>query len=718
MKNRMIRSIGIGLILLLLLGMLAAAAEADLSISTALTDSEDGSAAASREYAVAAFAEAAKLDGTGSLAAFSDADQVSEQYSKSLAKAAACGVLKGYGDGTLRPRESISRVEALVILSRCIPVLSEIQTAIEFDDVPAWAKKDIDRLSSAGLVEGYGNGVLGAKDVLTVEQVRILVTRLAEQESPEETEGLSRDILVLFTSDVHCGVDVNFGYVGLKAVKDAAEAAGNYVLLVDDGDSIQGEPVGTMTKGEAIIGLMNAVGYDLAIPGNHEFDYGMERFMELTEMAEFPYLSCNFNREGELVFPPYVIWEIDGVKLAFVGVTTPRTLITSTPRYFQDGEGNYIYDFCQDETGEALYSAVQRAVDDARAEGAEYVILMGHLGNEAEVRPWTYAEVISNTSGIDALLDGHSHDSDKVVMENRDGEAVIRQACGTKLSSVGWLRISASDGSLDTGLYTWSNSESVPELLGIENEMNAEVEEAVGELNRKLSEVVAYTDSDLLIYDPEAVDAGGKPIRIVRRTETNLGDLCADAFLDQSGADIAFVNGGGIRVNIGKGEITMNDILKVFPFGNMLTVVEATGQQILDALEWGARLVPLENGGFIHAAGLTYEIHTYLENSCTEDEFNWFSGVSGEYRVKNVMVGEEPLDPERTYTLASHSYLLLEHGDGYTMFDGCRVLQDSVKLDNQLLIDYITDTLGGVVGEEYADPYGQGRIVAVTEAPN
>ncbi|MBR3502780.1 MAG: bifunctional metallophosphatase/5'-nucleotidase [Clostridia bacterium] len=532
----------------------------------------------------------------------------------------------------------------------------------------------------------------------------------------EQAEGLQKDVLVLFTSDVHCGVDQGFGYVGLKAVKDAAEAAGSYVLLVDDGDSIQGEPIGTMTKGEANIDLMNAVGYDIAIPGNHEFDYGMDRFLELTEKANFPYISCNFNKEGELVFDPYVIKEFDGVKIAFVGVTTPKTLTSSTPRYFQDEEGNFIYGFLQDETGEALYGAVQAAADAARAEGAQYVVVMGHMGNVAEAEPWTYADVISNTTGIDAFLDGHSHDTDQVVMKNKDGEDVYRAGCGTKLEGIGWLRI-AKDGKLSTGVYLWKNSVSAPELLGLENDMTAAIAAAKGELDAKLSEVVAKSAVDLVIYDPVAVDDNGKKIRIVRRAETNLGDLCADAYLAQSGADIAFVNGGGVRVDIPAGDITLNDILKVHPFGNVMCVIEVTGQQILDALEWGSRAIPGESGGFLQVAGLTYEIHTYLESTCTQDDNGMFAGVAGEYRVKNVMVGGEPLDLEKTYTLASHNYMLKEHGDGYTMFDGAVILQDEVKLDNQVLIDYITENLGGVIGEEYADPYGQGRIVAVEAAP-
>lgn len=541
------------------------------------------------------------------------------------------------------------------------------------------------------------------------------MTGLATAKSAEQS-ALKQDVLVLFTSDVHCGVDQGFGYVGLKAVKDAAEAAGNHVLLVDDGDSIQGEPVGIMTRGEANIRLMNAMGYDVAIPGNHEFDYGMDRFLELAAMADFPYISCNFNKCGEMVFAPYIIKEFDGVKIAFVGVTTPKTLTSSTPRYFQNDEGDFIYGFLQDDTGEGVYNAVQKAVDDARAEGAQYVIIMGHMGNQSDYMPWTYADVIAHTNGIDAFLDGHSHDRDKVVMLNKDGAEVVRQACGTKLEAIGWLRISAEDGSVDTGLYVWGNSVSAPELLGLENDMTDEVEKAAGEVNEKLTAAVASTAVDLLINDPEAVDENGRPIRIVRRAETNLGDLCADALLDQSGADVAFLSGGCVRVDIARGDITMNDLLNVHPFGSMLTVIEVTGQQLLDALEWGCRAVPGESGAFPQVAGLTFEIHTYIESSCTQDEAGMFTGVTGEYRVKNVMVGGEPLDLEKTYSLASHDYLLLDGGDGYAMFDGSPVLQESVKLDIQVLIDYITDTLGGVIGAEYADPYGQGRIVAVEAA--
>ena len=531
-----------------------------------------------------------------------------------------------------------------------------------------------------------------------------------------EGEETRPDIVILFTSDVHCGIDQGFGYAGLEQIRDGLVAQGNVVILVDDGDNIQGEPIGTMTKGEALVELMNEAGYEIAIPGNHEFDYGMDQFLSLAEKAKFQYISCNFNKDGELVFEPYVIKELGGAKVAFVGVTTPKTLTSSTPKYFQNEKGEFVYGFFQDDTGEGVYKAVQKAVDDARAEGAEYVIVLGHMGNEEECRPWTYADVIENTTGIDAFLDGHSHDTEQVTMKNKDGEDVIRSACGTKLACVGYCRI-AGDGKITAGVYKWNNDTSAPELLGITNDMSKAVDKASNALNEKLKEVVATTQVKLTINDPEAVDENGKPIRMVRRAETNLGDLCADAYRAQSGADIAFVNGGGVRVNIEAGDITLNDILKVHPFGNAMCVIEVTGQQILDALEWGARNVPGENGGFLQVSGLTYEIHTYIDTPCKQDENTLFAGIEGERRVQNVLVNGKPIDPKATYTLASHDYMLLNQGDGYSMFGGCKLLQDRVKLDNQVLIDYIVDTLGGTVGEQYDNPYGEGRIVIVEQKP-
>ena len=296
---------------------------------------------------------------------------------------------------------------------------------------------------------------------------------------------------------------------------------------------------------------------------------------------------------------------------------------------------------------------------------------------------------------------------------------MLRVAVGTKLDTIGVLTIS-KEGAIVAETLSWDKKlpAAAPELFALENAGTEAVNTEKGVLDEKLNEVVAKTAVDLVIYDPTAVTEEGKPIRIVRRSETNLGDLCADAYLDQSGdADIAFVNGGGIRVSVNAGDLTLNNILLVHPFGNSLTVIEVSGQQILDALEWSVHSLPGEFGGFNQVAGLTFEYDATIESPCVENGDKMFDPVdeSKPRRVRNVLVGGEPLDPEKTYKLASTDYQLLNNGDGYTMYDGCKVIQESVKLDNQVLIDYITGTLGGVVGAEYENPYGQGRIVSVGE---
>ncbi len=520
------------------------------------------------------------------------------------------------------------------------------------------------------------------------------------------------DVYVLFTSDVHCGIDQGFGYVGLQQIRDSLVAQGYETILVDNGDAVQGEPIGTLTKGEALIDMMNAARYDVAIPGNHEFDYGMERFFELTEKAEYPYVSCNFNYKGELVFEPYVIKECAGMKIAFVGVTTPKSITSSAPTYFQDENGEFVYGFMQDESGQKLYDAVQNAVDNARAEGADLVYLLGHVGNESSCSPWTYAEVISHTNGIDVMLDGHSHDTEQVVMKNKDGQNVVRSACGTKLGCIGYSRISAQKKVAETNIYKWENSVSASELFNLNNAMSVPVREANAKIQEKMEQKVATNDTLLTIYAPER-DEEGNRVRMIRRGETNLGDFCADAYLYSTGADIALMNGGGIRQDIAVGDVAYGDIIKVHPFGNQVCVVKAKGQQIIDALEWSVHAVPGEFGGFLQVAGLRYEIDLSVPSSCVIDENGLFIGVEGEYRVKNVFVGAEAIDPEKYYTVAGTDYTLVNHGDGHTAFDGAEVIMECIKLDNQALLDYIVDGLKGNIGEKYADPCGEGRITII-----
>ena len=538
----------------------------------------------------------------------------------------------------------------------------------------------------------------------------------AEDSQAQDENEDKKDIMILYTSDIHCGIDEGFGYAGLEQIRKYEQGKGYEVILVDDGDNIQGDPLGLLTKGDALIDLMNKMGYSVAIPGNHEFDYGVDNFLSLAEKAQFKYISCNFQYKGENVFDPYVIREIGGRKIGFVGVTTPTTITASKPTLFEDENGEFVYSFLQDETGEGVYNAVQSAVDNARKEGAEYVIVLGHLGNEEQCRPWTYADVISHTNGIDAFLDGHSHDTDQVIMKNKDGKEVPRSACGTKMQHIGWCRIPA-EGEVTAGIYSWTLDDSAPEVLGIENEMSTAVKEARGSISKLLEGKIAVSEQEMTIYDPVAVDPEWGKVRMIRRAETNLGDLCTDAYRFVTGADIALLGGGGIRVSIPAGDVTMKNMYEVFPFGNEICVVQATGQQILDALEWGAAAVPGESGGFMQVSGLSYEIHTYIDSTCTKDVNGMFTGVAGERRVRNVKVNGTPIDPDALYNVAGNDYWFLNGGDGQTAFNGAERVDAGGMLDVQVLVDYLTRELDGVIGKEYSDPTGQGRIVIVEEKP-
>lgn len=572
-----------------------------------------------------------------------------------------------------------------------------------------------------------------------------------------------QDIVVLYTNDIHCGIDDNIGYAGLSLYKKEMQAQTPYVTLVDAGDAIQGAPIGTLSDGGYIIDIMNQVGYDFAIPGNHEYDYGMPRFLELAGKLSCGYYCSNFMdlRTGSPVFAPYKIFTYGDTKVAFVGAATPESFTKSTPAYFQDGNGNYIYGFCEDENGQKLYAQIQASVNSARAEGVNYVVLVGHLGQEGTTDRWRSDNVIKNTTGIDVCIDGHSHEEYSKYVKNKDGKDVLLTQTGTKLKDIGKLTIH-TDGTITnelvkevpagagTGAYTVKAGDSLnriakrelgsydrwreiydanrdkikdPNVLSVGTQLVIPGKSAVTEdgkaidydtdkfiktiqaqYNESLKTVIGHTDVELTVKDP----ATGN--RAVRSAETNLGDLCADAYRYVLGADIGLSNGGGVRANISAGNITYNDTLTVFPFGNMGCVVEATGQQIKDALEMASRNCPDENGGFLQVSGLTYTINTSVASTVQVDEKNNFVKVSGAYRVSDIMVGGSPLDVNKTYTVASHNYMLKSAGDGMTMFKGCNVIRDDVMTDVDLLSAYIHTNLGGNVGTDYANPAGQGRI--------
>ena len=515
-------------------------------------------------------------------------------------------------------------------------------------------------------------------------------------DEPPTSEG--PDTVILFTNDVHCGIEDGWGYAGVAKVKKDLEAEGNKVLLVDAGDHIQGGPIGTLSNGEYIIDIMNKVGYDLAIPGNHEFDYGMTQFLNnIVTKANYPYISANFMNYADgaattPVFDAYKIFESNGKKIAFVGLSTPETITKSTPTYFMNEAGEYIYGFCQDKTGEGVYTTAQNAIDAAKAAGADYVIVIGHMGIDEQSQPWTAPEVIAHVTGLDALIDGHSHSViNGVKVADKDGKEVLHGQTGTKLANLGKLTIKA-DGTITMEIIP------APATVEKDAETDAYIQEIKAQYEALLNEVVAYTDHLLTTVDPATIN-DPKQTRWVRNRETNLGDLCADAYRTLLDADIAFVNGGGVRANIKAGDITYGDILNVHPFGNMACLVEVTGQQILDALEMGARMCPGENGGFLQVAGLKYEIHTYLDANVSIGDDGMWKGNAGlsKYRVQNVQVmnketGEyAPLDLEKTYQLASHNYMLKSQGDGFAMFGtkNVTILRDEVMVDNQVLINYI-----------------------------
>ena len=549
----------------------------------------------------------------------------------------------------------------------------------------------------------------------------------------DETAAATGDgpIVIVHTNDVHCAVDENLGYA--KLVNYVGTMRSTYgtdnVALVDAGDAVQGKAMGTLTNGEYLIDIMNKCGYDFAIPGNHEFDYGMTQFNTLVARAKAKYLSCNFTdlRTGNLMFDAYTMREYgtgDGKKkVAFLGICTPETLTKSSPVSFQDESGTYIYGFCEDDSGSKLYDAVQRAVDQARADGADYVVALAHLGQKGVTARWTSTSVVANTSRIDVVIDGHSHELYAQTPLNKNGQPVLVTQTGTQLVGIGQVVINPATGTItayasdDAKTVTASTTNGTASIIetwdGIDADTAAYIVGLQAELAKITERVIGTSDVRLVALEDDDYTWA------VRAHETNLGDFVADAYLALAWhggvmADVGFVNGGGIRANIEPGDVTYGDLIDVQPYNNQLCYVDTLGQNILDLLEASARYLPDPNGGLQQVSGLTYTVRTDIPSS-VQMPGGTFGGVTGEYRVRDVMVNGEPLDVNRRYKMVSHTYLIVEGGDGLTMFKNDEAVL--LDLDNKALIEYIQYDLKGTIGSEYANLAGQGRI-AIKDGPD
>ena len=497
-------------------------------------------------------------------------------------------------------------------------------------------------------------------------------------------------VVILYENDVHCAVE---GYSKLAAMKNELSETYTNVGVMSVGDFVQGGTLGAVSKGEYIVNLMNKVGYDAIALGNHEFDYQLPRLNELNAMSNTKFISCNFQKIGEdkTYFEPYTIVSYGSVDVAYIAITTPETINSSSPAQFKNDKGELIYTFNESK----LYDIVQTNINAAETAGADYVIALSHIGYDESGNLADITDVIENTDGFDVVLDAHSHSViEEKVIKDKSGDDVLLTSTGTKFEYIGKLTI--KNGAFDTELV---EVESYTKTDPVVDAYITEINENYAQLgNRKIGE----SKVEFITHDKDGN-------RLVRNAETNLGNFCSDALRVMTGADMSFVNGGGLRAPMEAGDITFNDIFSVFPFNNQIVTAEISGQILIDFLEMAVMTYPEEDGSFPHMSGVTFSVNKSIPTSVKVDANGFFEKVDGAYRVYNVKVldktsGEyKALDPNDKYILAGFNYFILDFGGGMSMFKDAKILDAEGTLDVELLENYIVEHLGGVIGEEYAE---------------
>ncbi len=507
----------------------------------------------------------------------------------------------------------------------------------------------------------------------------------------------TQPIIVLYDNDVHCSID---GYPMLVSYRDDCLSGTDYVSTVSCGDFASGGLVGAISKGERIVEIMNYVGYDVVVLGNHELDYGMEQMFNITEALDAPVVCANFKniQTDTYPYPAYHMVSYGKVDVAYVGFTTTTSgTITS----LSDEQGNPLYSFMRED----FYQNAQKIIDEVRQNGADYVIALAHLGDsEKSGGHSSSTNLIINTSGLDAVIDGHDHHViEERFVNNKDGKPVLLTSSGTNFQYIGQLTIN-TDGAIHSSLTDIVNGK-----IPADNKAQEFINRLKENIGSQGNFVIGNSEVDLTIYDADGT-------RIVRNQESNLGDFCADALRVFTGADIALINGGGIRTNINRGNILFNDLYNVMPFGDMIATGSITGQQLLDVLEFSVSSLPAESGSFMQVSGLRFEVNPSIPSPVVKDsETSLFSYVGEGYRrVSNVEVldkqsGEyKEIELSHQYIMATLDYLILEQG-GSGIFNQVKPISTYWGADIEILRHYLEYSLGGCVGVEYSEP--QGRIM-------
>ena len=572
----------------------------------------------------------------------------------------------------------------------------------------------------------------------------------------------SNDIVILYINDAHANIDGPLSYDTIGAIKKQLEKEYRYVLLVDAGDHLQGTEFGSLDEGATIVQLMNKVGFDLAVPGNHDLDYGVDAFLKRTQEADFPYLSCNFYHlsdgvRGDRLLESFQAYHFGKEIVAFIGITTPETILNATPAHFQDDTGSICYEISGSESGKALYDEVQNTVNAVRKAGATKVIAVGHLGDDPSSSPWTSEEVIANVSGLDAFIDGHSHSMVRQKqVPNANGTPTLLTQAGENLNKVGIMIIDYETGEIRSDLIdceelqktvTNKDGSKTSQVVGyqlssdlyagpdwpMDYTIAAQKNQWIKKVNLAMKQKIGETNVVL-----ENFSEDGKQLACVQ--ETNTGDFAADALyylFDQMDMDVdgAIVYGGEIRNEAIKGVMTYNTCKDIQPFSDSVCLQIITGQQLLDALEWGARCAGSgeECNGFLQVSGIRYQIDTQWPDSTqkTDDGIMWIGGPTDGYRVHDVEIydkttdGWKPLDTQENYRIAGSNFILRNSGNGFDMFSSAVNVIDYVMRGYMVLGNYVQAFEDNTImasnspllekypgfGIDYGSSGGSGRIV-------